>query len=402
MNKYTNLMNKNLNILFLSDTGFNPPGGAERYSNIVTSAMKKLGLNVLKASIISNGALLKFSTSSGIVRCFYNPLLEKEMKALLRKFKVDVAHLNILHPPHALICMRVLHDLKIPYIATVHSYLHICPTEYFVKLPELMPCKNPYLNLHCVKCVIAKAKLPYSSKTIFRYIGQMFYNMHVLKLFLKKASYVISPSLTYTELLRKYGVNAVHIWHPIKCSPTTIEYYEGNTNITFVGRLSWEKGIHVLLKLAKKLNYANVHIIGKGELYKWLLRHKPSNVVIHGFVSDLEKINFMTKSSVVVVPSIWNDLFNYVVSESLSLARPVVAFNLGGPKEQIESSGGGLLAKPFDTNDFILKTAYLLENPNEGKRMGLNGKRWVKENLDPENYVNMLIKIYNNAIHRGR
>ena len=371
-----------LTVLILSDHTFNPPGGAERYLSIIVPELRKLGINVIAINIKA----IKEKTGY-----LHDPAFEKILGDLLDKFKVDIVHLSILNSPFAFMCMKTLCRLKMPYIATVHSFAHVCPTEYFVMLPELVPCKNPYPNSHCMKCIIAKTKLCSSIRAIPRSLGQMFYNMNTFKSFLRKASFVISPSKIYANLLRKYSINSIHMWHPF--STHSVES-EGDGSVTFIGRLEWEKGVHIILGLAKKLKNTKINVIGKGKLSKLFLTCKPYNVIYHGFVNDSKKLDLIAKSSVVIVPSIWCDIFNYVVSEAMSLAKPVVAFDLGGPKEQIESSKGGLLAKPFDIEDFTSKVRYLLENPNEAKKMGSNGKYWVQNNLSPKKYIKRLVRIY--------
>ena len=99
-----------------------------------------------------------------------------------------------------------------------------------------------------------------------------------------------------------------------------------------------------------------------------------------------------------VVPSEWCEMFGLVVFEAFVLGKPVVAFDLGGPKEMIEDSGGGLLAKPFYINDFAEKVTYLVENPAEARKMGLMGRRWVEKNLHPNRFAESLAKVYENAL----
>lgn len=389
-----------MNILVLSDHGFGVPGGAERYSSTLRDQLRRLNLNVITASIVSKGSQIKLGTRQGILRCFQNSVLTKGLNTLVDRFDVEIVHANILDPPHVLPFLNLERKLKVPYIATAHSYIHLCPTEYFVKLPEVVPCKSPYPNRHCSRCVMSKTKLQLRSlRDIPVPLARMVYNMHMFRLFLRRADCVISPSKIFTAMLWKVGISSIYMPHPLdvdKFEPTP----EGDGSVVFVGRLGWEKGVQVLVKLAEMLSRYTVHIAGKGDCESWILEHKPSNVVYHGFVSESEKMNLMKRASVVVVPSLWCDMFTYVVSEALSSAKPVVAFNLGGPKEQIEESGGGLLVKTFDIKDFASKVTYLLENPDEAKKRGLRGRKWAEKHLDPCRYVQTLTSLYHLAIEK--
>jgi len=383
-----------IRVLILTDHSFSPPGGAERYANTIVKELLKVGVDVYA---------LNMKNVKENINYFYNPSLEKYIKDYLLKIKPDVAQLSVLNPQYAYLSMTVLRRYRIPYITTVHSYAHICPTEFFVRLPGLTPCKKPYPNLHCMKCLISKAKLVRITKYISRLVGGMIYNMNVYRKFLKDSYLTISPSKMYAKLLSEYSINVVHMWHPLKIPDLSLTSKCGDGgSVIFVGRHEWEKGVHIVLGLAKRLRNVKFKIVGKGRLTHWLLSHRLPNIVYYGFVSDLKKYKLIAESSVVIVPSIWCDIFNYVVSEALALAKPVVAFDLCGPKEQIEYSKGGLLATSFNINDFVSKVRYLLENPNEAKKLGVKGKQWVRKNLTPNRYVKKLMKIYDHAMEGKR
>ena len=98
----------------------------------------------------------------------------------------------------------------------------------------------------------------------------------------------------------------------------------------------------------------------------------------------------MRKASVVVVPSIWHELYGYVVIEAFSMARPVVAFSLGGPRELVESSGAGSLASPYNLEELSEKVRSLALDRERSFELGLKGRAYVEENLTPTKYAEKL------------
>lgn len=69
--------------------------------------------------------------------------------------------------------------------------------------------------------------------------------------------------------------------------------------------------------------------------------------------------------------------FGLTVSEGLWKGKPLIGGNVGGIKIQIEDGVNGFLVN--NVQEATEKTAYLLENPEEAKKMGAAGKEIVRE-----------------------
>ncbi|WP_083805475.1 glycosyltransferase [Vulcanisaeta moutnovskia] len=125
-----------------------------------------------------------------------------------------------------------------------------------------------------------------------------------------------------------------------------------------------DKGAHLIPEIARRLSGITIHVMGDGYLRDYIISasRKYGNIVYHGFVSNEEKVKIVSNSFLVIMPINWVELYSYTVVESFAMGKPVVSFGVGGPKELIEDSGAGLLARPFDVDDFISKVRYLLGN----------------------------------------
>lgn len=390
-----------MNVLILFDIY---GGSVKVYSDMLKEQFQRMGVNVIVASTLpdSEGSLI-LKVNKGI-RAIFDRNFKKQLEILKKDFRIELIHANVFNSPYAFAIPRIAEELRIPYVTTLHTYKDLCPIEYFVKLPELKPCTKPFMNKHCIKCVISKNKLlskSFKENTLF--LGAVPFNMYSFGYFLKKASSIISPSKTYCTLLwNYYGVQASHLRNPI--DPVFLKEEpepEGNGDVAFVGRLEWEKGLYTILKLAKAKKNIRIHVVGDGTLRSWFLSHKPQNVIFHGWIiGRINLIKLIKQVSAIIVPSLSNEMFSYAVSEAFALGKPVVAFDLGGSKEQIESSGGGLLAKLYDTDNFVNNVNYLLENPYEAGEMGLRGRRWVEKNLNPNDYARNLSVIYSHTLER--
>ena len=399
-------MRKTLNVLLLSDHGFTVSraggGGAERYSTMLFEDLRRIGVSTMTASIKTEDSQVRLDTSRGIASRVYDRSFMRALESVKKNLAIDIVHANILDQPHALAFMIAARRLRLPYVTTVHSYVHVCPTEYFVRFPEFVPCNNPYPNAHCIRCITSKFKLKADPlvQGMFSYL-QMLYNMHIFRAFLRRASFVVSPSKRYSHLLLDRGIPSLHLNHPIdfdriKPEPT------GDGSILFIGRLEWEKGLWVLVELAKKLPDVVIHVAGRGSMQQWLVEHSTENIICHGFVSNEAKLDLLRRCSVFVIPSLWTEMFSIVGLEALAASKPVVSFDIGGPKEQIEASGAGLLAIPFSSKDFVQKVRFLLRNSEKARNMGFKGRLWVEQALNTSEYARFILRLYIRALQRNR
>ena len=390
-----------MNILILSDVGFSPRGGTETYCETVAGINTELGNPTTKAVIGTTGEL---QHPIKTLRCAEIPIWndicdEQSVRALgdlCSQSEIDLVHANIVNLRH----YTILRDLKLPLVLTIHTWRMRCPIEDKAMLPEMMPCEREWPNGHCPICVVSKNRL-LSEPVIWMATKflRMPRNIHASRIALERASYVISPSMSFfQELHKRIGSKALHIYNPLDWSLLRDKpESRGDGSVVFFGRLEWEKGVGLLPNLARLSETETFHVAGDGSMRNWLLCNTPEKVLYHGFLPRTKMKRLLDNCSVVVVPSIGREMFSYVASEALAQQKPVVAFDIGGVKEQIEASGGGLLSKPFDIENLAEKVNFLLRNPSEAERMGQKGREWIVKNLNPRTYGEALTGVYRDA-----
>lgn len=93
------------------------------------------------------------------------------------------------------------------------------------------------------------------------------------------------------------------------------------------------------------------------------------------FVGE-QKVPFpaMARFDVMTLPS-RNDPFPLTVLEAMALAKPVIAFDIGGVAEQL--NGAGILIPPGDAGAFADAVLRLLDHPEERSRLGHMGSTRV-------------------------
>jgi glycosyltransferase involved in cell wall biosynthesis len=180
--------------------------------------------------------------------------------------------------------------------------------------------------------------------------------------------------------------------------------------VLFVGRICFQKGLHVLLKsLAYLENSIHLVIIGPpgwdSEYFKGMLefiekenkkgKHK---ITYLGAQNHASIVKWYQKASVFVLPSVTSEALGIVNLEALCCETPVVSTNVGGIPEVVCDGKNGILVQPSNAAKLAEAIQYFLDNKDVRKKFGKNGRKWVVENFSFEAMVKRLCQIYKELI----
>ncbi len=177
--------------------------------------------------------------------------------------------------------------------------------------------------------------------------------------------------------------------------------------IGYVGNMSIQEGLDILLDVAeliKKLGRRDIHFtcVGGGPALTGLRkmtkdRDLEDMVNFTGRVPDEELLAILSAADVCINPDKpcqMNDISTMIkIMEYMALAKPIVQFDL---KEGRFSAGEASLYSDNhnQVSDFAAKILWLLDHPEERKRMGEFGRRRVAEELAWEYSVENLLSAY--------
>ena len=107
-------------------------------------------------------------------------------------------------------------------------------------------------------------------------------------------------------------------------------------NIVFIGELTENKGFDIFLDtvhdFCNSYNNWKVDIYGKAKNSKYLIKKNP-NIFYHGFLPHDIIMKKLEKSSICVVPSVWNEPFGRTLLESVNAGVATITSLNGGLKE---------------------------------------------------------------------
>jgi glycosyltransferase involved in cell wall biosynthesis len=166
-----------------------------------------------------------------------------------------------------------------------------------------------------------------------------------------------------------------------------------------------EKGLSDLLKAARLVISREPRtcfvIVGEGPVagqLKWEAEELriTENVRFTGSRSDVQRL--MALSSVVVVPSTWQEPAGLVEVEAMACGRPVVATRVGGIPEYVEDGVTGILVRPSSPSDLASAILQILAAPKSATEMGAAGRLRVESRFSLDRWVADTVDLYESSL----
>jgi glycosyltransferase involved in cell wall biosynthesis len=180
--------------------------------------------------------------------------------------------------------------------------------------------------------------------------------------------------------------------------------------VGYVGTMSDQEGLDILLDVAlelKKAGRRDVHFtcVGGGpalaSLRKMVEDKQLGDMVnFTGRISDEDLLAILSTADVCVNPDRpceMNDLSTMIkIMEYMALSKPIVQFELR--EGRFSAQDAAVYADPHNqVPDFAAKIVWLLDHPEERKRMGEFGRKRVETELAWEYFVPDLVAAYERA-----
>jgi glycosyltransferase involved in cell wall biosynthesis len=176
--------------------------------------------------------------------------------------------------------------------------------------------------------------------------------------------------------------------------------------LLFVGRLSEEKGIAVLLDAWRRQPIGTtLRIVGDGPLTEAVQAAASDDptIVALGRLEPTEVGALMRRSIALVFPSIWYEAMPLTILEAFANGLPVIAFDLGSMRDMIEDGRTGRLCPPGSADALATTMARAVAEPVAMAEMGHAAERDYQATYTAEANIGRLRQVYAAAIaHRQR
>jgi glycosyltransferase involved in cell wall biosynthesis len=321
-----------------------------------------------------------------------------KMNALLASNQIDLAHFHIFQHQISPSVFGPLRKQNIPIILTLHDLKPMCPNyKMYVNGHTCEKCMGKrFYNCFLNKCT-KNSRINSLVNTIEMYL-------HYALGYYQSVNKYIAVSHFFKTKMIEFGFNPEQISYipnfiDIKKYPQSSN---DNNYAVYFGRLSYEKGVDILIRAAQLCPDIPVVIIGTGPdeeiLRKMAEENHIPNIAFMGFRQGNELRQIISNSSFAVLPSVVYENCPMSILEAFSLGKPVIGSAIGGIPELIDPSVDGLTFAPGDHENLASQMRILWNNRDARKEMGHEGRKKIARNFTPERHYRELAKVYEGVL----
>ena len=218
---------------------------------------------------------------------------------------------------------------------------------------------------------------------------------------LKWADVITAISKEACDYYSKNGFDVIHVPNAVDLNnfpKKAIKRFENQ--IIYAGRLSKEKGIDILLEVAKRLP-SEYHLIiagiGPEEEKVRNLADSKTNVHYLGYQSKQNTISLIRGSDLLIQPSLMEGMSSTLL-EAMGCGTCIIATNVGGNIEIIENNKTGVLIEPNNAEKLLDKISDLLTENEKRFAMSAEGLKTVVK-YDWKQVGKLYLDIYESLLH---
>jgi glycosyltransferase involved in cell wall biosynthesis len=333
------------------------------------------GVRVYRAGGGGRGRLAVFLSlmGSGRLSAVFGEVLAAEQP--------DVVHVqHLMGLPVAIV--EKLRAAGIPYVITLHDYWYGCANAQLLTNYDETVCAGPDARfVNCGRCALARAGLPAPAAAGWLPAPLMARRNRLLREVFANAAQVVAST---SFVLRAYGGMGFDVGRA-RVLPLGIDVSAGDLaaarraresvapggplRVGYVGGLSRQKGLHVLIDAVNRLpEDATCAIYGPADAfpeYVAELRRRAAHPGIH-FLGPLSRAALwpaLGGLDVLVAPSLWYETYALVVHEAFAAGAPVVASRLGVLPDVVSDGVNGYLFPPGDADALAAVLRRLIDRP---------------------------------------
>ena len=381
---------------------YQQPGGEDGVFRSEIALLKDAGHDVLvferhndeiKPSFfskIAHATSLRFSKSS-----------YEQTRSLIRSFKPDLVHFHntfFVMTPSVLYACK---DENVPVAVSLHNFRLMCINGLFLRNGK--PCEKCLRGSRISGIIHRCYKNSYGSSIL----ATDMINEHW-----RRGTWdsVVDRFVVATEFTKNKYVQAGISSTKIRVLPPFLEnipaIIPGNKGYAFyVGRLSHEKGIDVLLEAWRQVKDFPLYIVGQGSLQKYvedyIKEYELTHVKLLGFIENDQVLKILAQARFIIVPSVCYENFPRVVVEAYACGVPVLANRMGTMQEVVEDGQTGMLYATNDPQDLATKANDMINDENICKQLAINARQIYDLKYTRERHYEALMNIYQGMLKDG-
>jgi glycosyltransferase involved in cell wall biosynthesis len=328
-----------------------------------------------------------------------DPPMVRAFEYVLEETRPDLIHIQHLMGLPAAALLRSIRRRRIPFVITLHDYWWICANAQLLTNYSQQVCDGPQAYWNCARCALARVDRSRFWPALLPMTGLLAWRNHLLRQVIGAAGRLTAP----TEFVRRQYAAHGAPTEKLLTIPLGLEYTpvasrqrsDGPMRFAYVGGLSWQKGVHVVVEAFSEIRGSwELWIAGDESFdpaYVACLRAQAApNVRFLGRLTREEVWETLAQVDVVLVSSLWYETFSFIVSEAFAFGVPVVASRLGPLVDRVRDGVDGLLVPPGDVAAWRAALQRLVDEPDLLARLRAN----VRFPITLEEHVDQIETLY--------
>jgi glycosyltransferase involved in cell wall biosynthesis len=382
-----------MKVLIVHNT-YQQPGGEDAVVFNESTLLKNVGCNTRLYSVSNSAISGPKEKIDAFVNTVYSKKSKNELSREIEKFQPDIVHVHNFFPLLTPSIYDACLEANVPVVQTLHNYRPICPGALLMRDGKV-----------CEKCITNSSPLWGVFHRCYRnsFIGSLAV-ARMVDFHAKRKTWVtkVASFIALTEFSRKKFIAGGFPHDRIVVKPNFVP--DGGsanscqrTGALFVGRLSSEKGIEILIGAWKNIDIT-LKVVGEGPLMDHLKFIAPSNVQFLGHITSQKVKVEMNKALFMVLPSICYENFPVTVAEAYACGLPVIASRLGAMEEIVVDGVTGLHFTSGDSGDLETKVLWALGHRKELLSMGENTRLEYEKKYTAYENSKKLLEIYQKTL----
>ena len=333
-----------------------------------------------------------FQALRTVLRMFYSFEARDKMRRLIMETKPDVAHIHNIYGQISPSILDALAEAGVPTVMSVHDYHLISPNYMLWKDGK---------NVDMRRVGILRATLSRFHKRSFlaSFAQASAFKFHQWLRFYDRniARFVCPSDFTAQKLISAgYPKKNVRVIPHFIDTTNVKPVFDGDGSVLFVGRFVEEKGVRFILDLAKEMSETAFVLVGDGPLGEEVraCAKELGNVEVTGWLGREALAQTYARASVVIVPSLWQEVFGLVALEGMAYGKPVLVSDQGGLPEVVEDGVTGLVLPAGDLGDWEDALVQLLSNEKKRRAMGESARKRVENFYTPSRHLEALDRVF--------
>lgn len=320
--------------------------------------------------------------------------------------RIDVAHLHNINYELTPAILRPLVKRGIPIVWTLHDFQLICPNHLLYDQGTCEICEDCITGRFyrapmrgCIQGSRLKSLLGATEAYVNRWVGT--YQRHI-SLFIAPSQFLANKVIEMGAPIRQDRL--LHIPNGVDLQKFTPSA-ENDGYVLFVGRLSSEKGVDVLLEALRLVSGCKAVIVGTGPVEAkaraFVSAHGLADRVrFAGHLDGEELTKVIQRACAMVVPSVWYENCPMTILEAFASGTPVIASAIGGIPELLKHTETGFLVPPGDSQSLAEAIRGVVDWPDDAKKMGVAARKRAEEDYDWNGITQKTTAAYELAIAR--